>query len=203
MFIDLADEVDLRNKASGSWLKPFGSLIACISLIRVVEGNEAFIDLLKTVELEPVPEFSAKNTVGSFDRSLIPRLPWRGEDRKDFLLQQEEHDAVENSRPWSCSGKSEAIIDLDNVGLLKAPEECLAVLDDFSGRLRLNTFEVLEFTGESERKGDEVHWLGSARDKLFPDEVDLHKALAKAVDRSLGIMQVTADTLVTHLALER
>lgn len=129
-------------------------------------------------------------------------LTWSREDRNNLLLEQEEHHAVQDSWPGTRSSEGKVIIEFNNLWLLKASKESLAMLDGFTSGLRLDTLKVLEFTGESKRESDEVHRLGSSRNELFADEVDLQETLAQTVDRGLGIMQISTDTLATDLGLE-
>ena len=199
VFVHLSDEVDLRDEAPRSCLKPFGPLIACISLIGVVEVNKPLVDLRESLELEPVPELSSEDAICSFDGGLVPGLAWCSKHWNDLLREQEQNNAVEHSRPRTRTGKGKAIIELHDLWLLETLEEPLAVLDGFITRLRVDPLEVLEFTGESERESNEVHGLSSASNKLLPDEVDLKQALSHTVDGRLGIMQVSANAFATHL----
>lgn len=203
VFIDLADEIDLWDKALRSWFEPCGLTVACVAFVGVVEVNKVFIDLPESVELEPVPELSTEDAVGSFDGSLVPGFARCGEDGNDPLFEQEQHHAIQDSRPGASSSKGEAVVELNYLRLLKAAEEGLTVLYDFIGRLRLNTLEMFEFAGKSERESNEVHRLGSPGNELLPDEVDLKQALTKFIDRLFGIMQIPADTFAANLRLER
>lgn len=150
-----------------------------------------------------MPELASKDAVGSLDRCLIPRLAWCRKDGNDLLLEQEDHHLAQCSWPGTGSCKSKAIINLDHGRLLKTLKEATTVLDHFVGSLRLNTLKVLEFTGKSERKGNEGNRLRSPGDILLANKVDLQQTVPKLIDRVFRIVKVTTRSFASDLWLGR